>query len=316
MAFIDEMVSRGHAVEPVCAVLTEQGCQVAARTYRAWKQPGQQLAARVVSDALIEDAIWATTGTPEQLYGAGKMTDFLRRTGHPGVAYCTVRRIMRELGRRGVRRGRAVRTTIANPKDARAADLLNRDFTAGAPNTRWVADFTYVPCWVGFVYVAFCVDVFAQRIVGWHAAYVRDTKLVLTCLQMAVWQRARLGHPVRAGDLIHRSDAGSQYTAVRFTEHLALEGITPSIGSVGDAYDNGLMESIIGLYKTECIDRPHLFGGGEPLRTRSDVEHITMAWVDWWNTRRLLGRWGNIPPAEKEAAYYAGQPEPFGRRTA
>jgi putative transposase len=301
MAFIDDMRSKGHAVESTCAVLSEQGCRVAARTYRAWKRC-RGPAARTVRDAVIVDALLATRNTPESLYGRRKMTTFLRRSGHD-VAYCTVDRLMRAQHMNGVRRGKRVRTTVPGKDGHRAGDLLNRDFTAATPNTRWVADFTYVRSWAGFVYVAFVVDIFAQRIVGWHAATTKHTGLVLTCLRMATWQRDHEGHPVSAGQLLHHSDAGSQYTSLRFTEHLALEGIAPSIGSVGDAYDNGLMESIIGLYKTECI-RPGPFHT-EPLRTLGDIEFATMAWVDWYNNRRLHGSIGMVPPIEYEAAHYA-----------
>jgi transposase InsO family protein len=167
MAFIHDMRGRGHAVESTCAVLSEHGCRVAARTYRAWKSC-RSPAARTVSDAVIIDALLATRNTPESLYGRRKMTALLRRSGHE-VAYCTVDRLMRAQHMNGVRRGKRVRTTVPAKDGHRAGDLLDRDFTAAAPNTRWVADFTYVRSWAGFVYVAFVVDIFAQRIIGWHA---------------------------------------------------------------------------------------------------------------------------------------------------
>ena len=306
MAFIDDMRGKGHAVESTCDVLSEHGCRVAARTYRAWKSC-RAPAARTISDAVIIDALLATRNTPESLYGRRKMTALLRRSGHE-VAYCTVDRLMRAQHMNGVRRGKRVRTTVPAKDGHRAGDLLDRDFTATSPNTRWVADFTYVRSWAGFVYVAFVVDIFAQRIVGWHAAMTKHTGLVLTCLRMATWQRDYEGRPVAAGQLLHHSDAGSQYTSLRFSEHLGLEGIAPSIGSVGDAYDNALMESIIGIYKTECI-RPGPFHA-EPLRTLGDIEFATMAWVDWYNNRRLHGSIGMVPPVEHEAARYAAlQPE-------
>ena len=166
----------------------------------------------------------------------------------------------------------------------------------------WVTDFTYVRSWAGFVYVAFIVDVFAQRIVAWHAATTKTTDLVMVPLRMAVWQRRHEGHPTAAGELIHHSDAGSQYTSVRFTEHLELEGISPSIGSVGDAYDNALMETINGLYKTECI-RTTVFQPG-PFRTVADVEYATAAWVEWYNNRRLHSTLGMVTPVEYEQAHY------------
>jgi transposase InsO family protein len=314
MAFIEQLRAEGFAVESVCAVLREQGVQVAARTYRAWRQPGRQPCARTITDAVVCDALLAarrtTDGrpTPESLYGRRKMTALLRRGGLK-VAACTVDRLMRQLGMQGVRRGKTPRTTIPAADGQRATDLLDRDFTAPAPNRVWIADFTYVRCWTGMVYVAFVVDVFAQRIVGWHAMSTRPAELVLLPLRMAAWARGQQGHPLVRGQLVHHSDAGAQYTAIRFTEHLQLEGIAASIGSVGDAYDNALMESIIGLYKTECV-RPGPFHAG-PFKTPSDVEYATMAWVDWYNHRRLHATLGMRTPAEHEADYNAAlQPEP------
>jgi len=310
MAFIDTMRAWGHAVESTCRVLTEHGCQVAARTYRSWKQANRPIATRTRCDAELIDALLGVQGTPEGLYGRRKMTHYLRRQGHE-VAFCTVDRLMCDLGMNGVRRGKGVRTTVPAKDGHRAGDLLNRDFTAAAPNTRWVADFTYARTWAGFVYVAFILDVFAQRIVGWHAATDRRTDLVLTPLRIALWDRCRQGHPVLEGQLLHHSDAGSQYTSIRFTEHLALEGIAPSIGTVGDAYDNGLMESIIGLFKTECIATTVFHDG--PYKTLADVEYATAGWVDWYNHRRLHGSLGMLTPTEHEQAYYAAinrEPQP------
>jgi putative transposase len=231
------------------------------------------------------------------------MTAHLRRTGVP-MAHCTVDRLMRELGMNGVLRRKSVRTTMPGRDGRRAGDLLDRNFTAPAPNLVWVADFTYVRTWAGFVYGAFAVDVFSQAIVGWHAMPSKHTELVLTCLRMATWRRGHDGHPITAG-LVHHSDAGSQYTSIHFTEHLALEGIAPSIGSVGDAYDNALMESIVGIYKTECI-RPEVFRRG-PLKTLADVEYATMSWVEWYNTRRLHSSLGYVSPHQYEAHHYANQ---------
>jgi putative transposase len=219
------------------------------------------------------------------------------------LTFCTVDRIMAELGRNGIRRGKALRTTIPGKDADRPGDLLNRQFRAEAPNRIWVADFTYLRTWAGFSYVAFIVDVFAQRIVAWHAATDKRTDLVLTPLRIALWDRHRGGHPVQPGQLVHHNDGGSQYTSIRFTEHLALEGIAPSIGTVGDAYDNGLMETIIGLFKTECI-RTMIFHKG-PYKTLADVEYATAGWVDWYNHRRLHGSLGMVPPAEYEHAHYA-----------
>lgn len=304
MAFIDDMRAQDHAVESICRVLTEHGCKVAARTYRAWRQASRPIATRTLSDAVLIDTLRSAQTTPEGLYGRRKMTHWLRRQGHD-VAFCTVDRLMRDLGMNGVRRGRRLRTTIPAKDGHRAGDLLDRDFTAPAPNMRWVADFTYCRTWAGFTYVAFVVDVYAQRIVGWHAATTKHTDLVLTPLRIALWDRDRNGFPVEPGQLLHHSDAGSQYTSIRFTEHLELTSIAPSIGTVGDAYDNALMESIIGLFKTECITTTVFHDG--PYKTIADVEYATAGWVDWYNHRRLHGTLGMLTPAEYEQAYYAAE---------
>jgi transposase InsO family protein len=311
MGFIDAMRAEGHAVESICRVLREQGCQVAARTYRARR--ARRPAARTISDAQVVNAIrdiaWTIKPdgrqalTPEGLYGRRKMTAQLRRTTLPTVSAGAVDRAMRLLGLMGVRRGKGIRTTTRAKNGTRAQDLLDRDFTAAAPNRVWVTDFTYCRSWAGFCYVAFIVDVFAQKIVAWHAATTKTTELVMTPLRMALWQRDREGRPTQPRELIHHSDAGSQYTSIRFTEHLALEGIRPSIGSVGDAFDNALMETIIGLFKTECIRTPVFHDG--PYKTLGDVEYATAGWVDWYNNRRLHGSLGMVPPVEYEQAHYA-----------
>lgn len=310
----------GYAVESICRVLREQGCQVAARTYRSWKS--SRVATRTVTDAmaadLVRDLAWRTDPatkirrlTPEGLYGRRKMVALARRRGLPQASFGSVDRAMRLLGLSGNRRDVKYRAPIT-PKDGkRAGDLLDRDFTAPAPNKVWVTDFTYVRSWAGWVYVAFIVDVFAQRIVSWHASTCKDTELVMTPLRMALWQRDHEGRPTTPGELIMHSDAGSQYTSIRYTDHLELEDIKPSIGSVGDAYDNALMETINGLYKSECI-RTTVFHEG-PYKTIADVELATSGWVDWYNQRRLHGSLGMISPVEFETAHYAAltrEPQP------
>lgn len=199
---------------------------------------------------------------------------------------------MRELGITGAARGKRVITTIPGGQVDRAPDLLDRNFVASAPNRCWVADFTHVKTWSGVVYIAFVVDTFSRRTVGWSAATSKETQLVLDALEMAPWQRDRDHIPYKKGELIHHSDAGSQYTSFKLTEHLETAGIAASIGSVGDAYDNALMESTIGLYKTELI-KPQ-----RPWRTLSQVELATAEWVDWYNHRRLHAEIGHVPPAD------------------
>ena len=313
MGFIDTLRAEGHTVESICRVLSEQGCQIAARTYRACRQADRAVAARTMSDAAVVDAVrdlaWTTDRqgqrrlAPEGLYGRRKMTALVRRRRLPHASAGSVDRAMRLLGLSGVRRDTKVRTTIPAKDGKRAGDLLDRDFTAPAPNRVWITDFSYCRSWAGWVYVAFIVDVFAQRIVAWHAATTKTTDLVMTPLRIALWQRDRDGRPTVPGQLICHSDAGSQYTSLRFTEHLDLEGIAPSIGTVGDAFDNALMETIIGLYKTECI-RTTVFHDG-PYKTIADVEYATAGWVDWYNQRRLHGSLGMLTPAEFEDAHYA-----------
>ena len=304
------MRSEGHAVESICRVLSDQGCKITARTYRAWRT--RQPSARTLSDATVVEAITQIAYTldmrgrrrltAEGLYGRRKMLACLRRHGVAATP-CAVDRGMRHLGLSGVVRTKQVRTTIPGKDGHRAGDLLNRNFRAAAPNKVWVSDFTYARSWAGFVYTAFIVDVFSQRIVAWHCATTKHVELVATPLRIALWDRDRQGHPVGPDELICHSDAGSQYTAIRFTEHLALEGISPSIGSVGDAYDNALMETTNGLYKAECI-RTTVFRDG-PYKTLADVEYATAGWVDWYNQRRLHSTLGYLTPAEYEDTHYA-----------
>lgn len=246
--------------------------QVAPRRYRNWKtaRPSD----RAATDAYLIDALRATVDTPEGMYGRRKMIAHLRRQGRR-VAVCTVDRLMRDEGLSGLVRGGKHRTTIAGDQDKRRApDLLDRDFTAAAPNRKWVTDFTYCRTWSGFVYVAFVIDCFSRAIVGWHATQVKNTAMVTTALKMALWRRDHEGRRISQG-LIHHSDAGSQYTSIAFAESLSIEGIAASIGSVGDAYDNALAESTIGLFKTEVIGRGSPFRV-HPAKKIEDIEYATM----------------------------------------
>jgi len=240
--------------------------------------------------------------TPEGLYGRRKMTALVQRRS-PDASPGSVDRAMRSLGLQGIRRCKGIRTTIPGKDGKRAGDLLDRNFTAPAPNRTWVMDFTYVRTWAGFGYVAFILDVYAQRIIAWNVAPTKAVELVDVPLRMALWQRGREGHPVVRGELVGHADAGSQYTSITFTDHLADAGVRPSIGSVADAYDNALMECVIGLYKTECI-RTTIFHPG-PYRTIGDVEYATASWVDWYNNRRLHSSLGMMTPVEYEQAHYA-----------
>ena len=314
LGFIDTMRAEGHAIESICRILREQGHRIAARTYRS--QRGGVVAVRTVTDAqvvdAVRDAVWTTVEingrarrmlTPEGLYGRRKMTALIRRTTIPGASRGAVDRAMRVLGLSGVRRDKGVRTTIPGKDGIRAGDLLNRDFTAPRPDHTWVMDFTYCRTWAGWVYVAFIVDVYSQRIVAWHAQTSKHVELVMIPLRMALWERGRQGHPILPDQLRAHSDAGSQYVSLAYTDKLALDGIAPSIGSVGDAYDNALMETINGLYKAECI-RTTVFHNG-PYRTLADIEYATAGWIDWYNNRRLHSSLGYVPPTEFEQAHYA-----------
>jgi putative transposase len=283
--------------------------QVAPRTYYAWA--GRGPSRRALWDAAITELLagYYHPGAdgrrrPESLYGAVKMWGQLNREGVP-VARCTVERLMRAHGWRGVRRDRRVRTTVVNPAAVRPEDLVNRHFHADAPNQLFVADFTYVPLTGGgFAYTAFIIDAYAGDIPGWAVATRANAALVRRALAFALETRRREGHPVTPG-AVHHSDAGTQYTSVALGQHLIEAQIRPSIGSVGDAYDNALAESTIGLYKTECIRDDSPFHTG--LRAVGDIEPATAAWVHWYRTQRLMHRLGLRPPAEAEADYYPQQ---------
>ena len=228
------------------------------------------------------------------VYGVRKLWRQLAREGIV-VARCTVARLMRAMGLQGEVRGKKVRTTIPDPAATCPLDRVNRQFKAPQPNALWVSDFTYVAAWSGFVYVAFVVDAYARRIVGWRVSRTAHAGFVLDALEQAPHER----RPVRGGGLVHHSDRGSQYLALRYTDRHAEAGIAPSVGSVGDSYDNALAETINGLFKSEVIHRRG------PWRSFEAVEFATLEWVDWFNSRRLLEPIGNIPPAEAEDAYYA-----------
>jgi putative transposase len=280
--------------------------QIAPRTFYAWSSRGPSR--RALWDITVTELLAGFyepdrqgRRAPESLYGVVKMWAHLQRQGVP-VARCTVERLMRQHGWRGVRRDRRVRTTIPG-SEPRAVDLVKRRFHAAGPNQLFVADFTYVPITTGgFVYTAFIIDAYAGDIPGWAVAARADADLVSQALAFALETRHREGHPVTAG-AVHHSDAGTQYTSIAFGQHLTDAGIHPSIGSVGDAYDNALAETTIGLYKTECTRPGSPFHTG--LHTTTDVEHATAAWIHWYRTSRLMHRLGRRPPTKAEADYYA-----------
>ena len=287
-SFIDE--HRGeYGVEPICADL-----QIAPSTYYAHKaceaDPGR-CSGRARRDAALMNEILRVWDENFRVYGARKIWRQLKREGFD-TARCTVERLMRKLGIRGAVRGKGYKTTVPDFAAERPADLVERAFTATAPNQLWVADITYVATWRGPVYTAFVIDVFSRLIVGWRVWNSLKTDLVLDALEQAL--HARGG----TEGLVHHSDRGSQYLSIRYTERLAEAGIESSVGSKGDSYDNAMAESIIGLYKTEAI-----WPRG-PWKNLDQVEYATLEWVDWYNNRRLLEPIGNIPPAEFEAAYY------------
>ena len=306
-AFIAEHRAR-FGVAPICRVLTEHGCKIAPRTFYAWL--ARPPSARTLWDLAITEVLAGYyepdehgRRKPESLYGATKMWAHLQRQGIE-VARCTVERLMRANGWHGVTRRKKVRTTIADPDAVRPADLVGRRFQVPAPSMLVVADFTYVRLASGaFVYTAFVVDAYAGRIVGWECATTKHDRFVRSAIRQAAALRRKEGNPW-SGKTIHHSDAGSQYTSVRFGETLSLSGLTPSIGSVGDAFDNALAETTIGLYKTEAIREDSPFRRGA-LHRLADVELLTADWVHWYNTNRLMHRLGRIPPIEYEAAYYA-----------
>ena len=291
MDFIEES-REAFGVEPLCKAL-----QFAPSTYydrRAIVRDPERASRRAKSDAAMSSRIDGAWEDNRKLYGARKIWHVLRRDGQD-VARCTVERLMRALGIRGVVRGKRVVTTNPDTSLPCPDDKVNRLFKADRPNKLWVSDFTYVPTWSGTVYVAFVIDVFARRIVGWRVSTSMTTKFVLDALDQAIWQRKTLDNK----SLVHHSDRGSQYLSIKYTERLAQAEIDLSVGTVGDAYDNALAECVIGLFKTEVINQ---IG---PWKSMREVEWETLKWVDWYNNRRLLGSIGYITPAEAEEAFYA-----------
>jgi putative transposase len=291
IAFIDDHRA-AYGVEPICRVLP-----IAPSTYYAHAarraDPGKA-SARARRDAglrvKIRDVFEANFG----VYGVRKVWRQLGREG-TSVPRCTVARLMRQMGLRGIVRGKPARTTVPDRAMPCPADRVNRRFQAAQPNLLWLADFTYVATWQGFVYVAFVIDAFARRIVGWRVSRAAQAAFVLDALEQALHNR----RPMQGGGLVHHSDRGAQYVSIRYTDRLIDAGIEPSVGSVGDSYDNALAETINGLFKTEVIRRRG------PWRSLEAVEFATLEWVDWFNNRRLLEPIGNIPPAEAEERYYA-----------
>jgi transposase InsO family protein len=291
IGFIDDY-RRAYGVEPICRVL-----KIAPSTYHAHDERRRcpdTAPPRVQRDAALRVEIRRVFDENFQVYGVRKVWRQLVREGED-VARCTVARLMRRMGLQGVIRGRRVRTTISDKAAPCPLDRVNRQFRAPRPNVLWVSDFTYVATWAGFVYVAFVIDAYARRIVGWRVSRSAHAGFVLDALEQALHDR----RPVSGSGLVHHSYRGVQYVSIKYTERLAEAGLEPSVGSVGDSYDNALAETINGLYKAEVIHRRG------PWRSMEAVEYATLEWVDWFNNRRLLEPIGNIPPAEAEAAYYA-----------
>lgn len=279
-------------VEPICKLLP-----IAPSTYYdtvAKRTDVDRLSVRARRDVGLKIEIGRVFDANYRVYGVRKVWRQLQREGFE-VARCTVARLMKTMGLQGIIRGKPVRTTVSDKAAPCPFDRVNREFHAPAPNRLWVSDFTYVSTWTGIVYVAFVIDVYARFIVGWRVSRTAHAGFVLDALEQAIHDRK----PVGKGGLVHHSDRGSQYLSIKYTERLAEAGIEPSVGSVGDSYDNALAETINGLYKAEVIHRRG------PWRSFEAVEFATLEWVDWFNHRRLLEPIGNIPPAEAEANYYA-----------
>jgi putative transposase len=287
IAYIDKHRDE-YGVEPICEVL-----QFAPRTYYAAK--ARPPSSRTVRDGELKPEIARVHAENFGVYGVDKVWAQLNREG-TRVARCTVARLMRDLGLRGVIRGKPKFTTVPGDPADRPRDLVDRKFTAPAPNRLWVADLTYVRTWSGFVYVAFITDVYSRMIVGWQASRSLRSDLALDALEQAIWARSKAGQ--KLDELIHHSDRGVQYLSIRYTERLAETAAVNSVGSKGDSYDNALAETMNGLYKTELVRNRG------PWRGLEDLEYATLEWVEWFNNRRLFEAHGQIPPAEYEAAHY------------
>lgn len=293
ITFIDDH-RETYGVEPICKVLP-----IAPSTYHAHvakRADPEKLSARAKRDMVLKPEIARVFRENFEVYGIRKVWRQLQRES-VNVARCTVERLMRSMGLQGVIRGKSVRTTISDKAVPCPLDHVNRQFNAPQPNMLWVSDFTYVATWSGFVYVAFVIDAYARRIVGWRVSRSAHAGFVLDALEQALHER----RPVHRGGLVHHSDRGSQYVSIKYTERLVEAGIEPSVGSIGDSYDNALAETINGLYKAEVIYRRG------PWRSFDAVEFATLEWVDWFNHRRLMEPLGNIPPAEAEQRHYASQ---------
>ena len=296
IAFINDQRD-AHGVEPICKVLP-----IAPSTYFdhvAKRANPEKLSVRAKRDAILQPEINRVFRENFRVYGVRKVWRQMKRERFD-VARCTVARLMQVMGLEGAIRGKTVRTTFSDKAAPCPLDHVNRQFHAPRPNVLWVSDFTYVSTWAGFVYVAFVIDTYARRIVGWRASRTAHTGFVLDALEQVLHDR----RPLHRGGLMHHSDRGSQYVSIRYSERLAEAGIEPSVGSVGDSYDNALAETINGLYEAEVIHRRG------PWRSFEAVVFATLEWVDWFNHRRLLEPIGNIPPAEAEERYYAMLDEP------
>ena len=294
--FVDDQ-RKEYGVEPICRVLP-----IAPSTYHdhaSQRRDPSRMSQRAKRDAVLNLEVKRVFDRNFGVYGVRKVWWQLLREGLR-VARCTVERLMRKMGLKGVIRGKSIRTTIGDKAVLCPLDHVNRQFHAPAPNRLWLSDFTYVATWSGFVYVAFVIDAYARRIVGWRVSRTAHAGLVLDALEQALYER----RPTRDDALVHHSDRGSQYVSIKYTGRLAQAGLEPSVGSVGDAYDNALAETINGLYKAELIHRRG------PWRSFEAVEFATLEWVDWFNHRRLMGPIGNIPPAEAEQRYYASLERP------